>query len=176
MPTDEPPRRGFLKTATVLIGGAIGAVLAVPIIRYVGFPVGKRTVVGGDVPVPVADEAAVKPGAPPLRVQVRAPEQRDAWSKVIDVPLGAAWLLRTQDGQVKALSATCPHLGCAVDYDPAAKQFRCPCHTSAFSPDGKRISGPAKRDMDSLECSLDAGKVLVKFEHFKQDVAEKEKA
>src|SRR5262245_27296678 len=115
--SNETPRRGFLKTATALVGGAIGAVLAVPLVRYVMFPVGRRTVVGGDVPVPVVDEAAVKPGAPPLRVQIRAPEQRDAWSKVTDVPLGAAWLTRDPSGQVRALSATCPHLGCAVDYD-----------------------------------------------------------
>ena len=174
--SNESPRRGFLKTATVLLGGAIGAVLAVPIVRYVVFPVGRRTVVGGNVPVPVADEGAVKAGAAPLRVQIRTPEQRDAWSKVTDVPLGAAWLSRLEDGSVRALSATCPHLGCAVDFDPAVGHFKCPCHTSAFGPDGKRISGPAKRDMDPLECSVAEGKVLVQFERYKQDVAEREKA
>jgi menaquinol-cytochrome c reductase iron-sulfur subunit len=170
------PRRGFLKTATVLVGGAIGAVLAVPIVRYVVFPVRRRTVLGTDAPVPVADETAVKPGAPPLRVQIRAPEQRDAWSKVTDVPLGAAWLSRGDDGQVRALSATCPHLGCAVDFDPQAGHFRCPCHTSSFGKDGKRISGPAKRDMDPLPCTVQEGKVLVRFERFKQDIPEREKA
>ena len=172
----EPPRRGFLKTATVLLGGAIGAVLAVPIARYVVFPVRRQVVVGGETPVPVADEAAVKPGAPPLRVQIRAPEQRDAWSKVTNVPLGAAWLSRGPDGQCRALSATCPHLGCAIDFDAAAQQFRCPCHTSAFSPEGKRISGPAKRDMDPLDTTVEDGKVLVRFERFKQDIPEREKA
>jgi Rieske Fe-S protein len=170
------PRRGFLKTATVLIGGAIGAVLAVPIVRYVLFPVRRRIVLGAESPVPVADEAAVKPGAPPLRVQIRAPEQRDAWSKVTDVPLGAAWLSRGEDGKVRALSATCPHLGCAVDFDPQAGHFRCPCHTSAFGPDGKRLSGPAKRGMDELDAHVEDGKVLVRFERFKQDIPDKEKA
>jgi menaquinol-cytochrome c reductase iron-sulfur subunit len=174
--SNDTPRRGFLKTATVFLGGAIGAVLAVPIVRYVIFPVGRKIVVAGDVPVPVVDETAVKPGAPPLRVQIRAPEQHDAWSKVTDVPLGAAWLSRGEDGKVRALSATCPHLGCAVDFDPQAGHFRCPCHTSAFGADGKRISGPAKRDMDPLDCSVAEGKVLVRFERFKQDVAEREKA
>ena len=174
--SNDTPRRGFLKTATVFLGGAIGAVLAVPIVRYVIFPVGRKIVIAGDIPVPVVDEAAVKPGAPPLRVQIRAPEQRDAWSKVTDVPLGAAWLSRGDDGKVRALSATCPHLGCAVDFDPQVGHFRCPCHTSAFGADGKRISGPAKRDMDPLDCSVEEGKVLVRFARFKQDVAEREKA
>ncbi len=170
------PRRGFLKTATVLIGGAIGAVLAVPIFRYVLFPVSRRVVIGGDAPVPVADAAAVKAGAPPLRVAIRAPEQRDAWARITDVPLGAAWLSRGEDGKVRALSATCPHLGCAVDFDEKAQTFRCPCHTSSFSPDGKRISGPAKRDMDPLEAEDAGGKVMVRFARFKLDVSGREKA
>jgi Rieske Fe-S protein len=170
------PRRGFLKAATALIGGAIGAVLAVPIVRYVLFPAGRKVVAGADDPVPVADLGAIKPGAPPLRVQIRIPEQRDAWSRQKDVPLGAAWVSRTPDGGVRALSATCPHLGCAIDFDAQAGEFRCPCHTSAFAADGKRLSGPSKRDMDPLETTVDEGRVLVRFQRFKLDVADREKA
>jgi menaquinol-cytochrome c reductase iron-sulfur subunit len=174
MSTDN--RRGFLKVATTVLGAAIGAVLAVPLVKYVVFPTRKRVVVGADDPVPVLAETSLPAGTEPVRVAIRAPEQRDAWSKVTDVPLGAAWLSRDKDGKPCALSATCPHLGCAIDYDKVAKEFRCPCHTSSFAADGKRISGPAKRDMDPLETTVEDGQVLVRFARFKLDIAGREKA
>jgi Rieske Fe-S protein len=170
------PRRGFLKTVTVLLSGAIGAVLAVPVVRYLVFPVRRKIVIGADAPVPVIDEARVVAGAPPVRVQIVTPVQRDAWSKVEHVPLGSAWLSRGPDGKVRAFSATCPHLGCSIDYDPQKTEYRCPCHTSAFSPEGEHVSGPAKRGMDPLETSIVDGRVLVRFAKFKLDTPKREKA
>ena len=41
--------------------------------------------------------------------------------------------------QVQAWNAECPHLGCKVGYDKGDKRFGCPCHDSAFSPEGKEI-------------------------------------
>ena len=169
-------RRGLLKTITTLLGAAVGAVLAWPVIRYVIYPVGRRTVQGGADPVPVADEKAIEPGKPPVRVEVVVPEQRDGWARQTDVRLGAAWLLRSSDGTLRAFTTTCPHLGCAVDWDDANKVFRCPCHTSAFGLDGARLAGPAKRGLDPLEVSVESGRVRVKFEKFIADTAERKKA
>jgi Rieske Fe-S protein len=171
------PRRGFLKNLTVLLGGAVGLVLAVPAVRYLLFPVRRRVVEGADTPVPVIDDARVVAGAAPIRVQVVTPVQRDAWSKAEKVPLGSAWVSRGADGKLRALSATCPHLGCSVDYDATAKQYRCPCHTSAFSAEsGERLAGPAKRGMDPLDVTVEDGKVMVRWARFKLDVASREKA
>ena len=41
----------------------------------------------------------------------------DAWTTARDVVLGAAWVRRTGDDKLEALSAVCPHLGCAVGWD-----------------------------------------------------------
>lgn len=171
-------RRGFLKTVTVVLGGLVGVALAVPLVRAILFPAGRRTVDGPGEPVPVADASAVKAGGPPVRVEISSREQRDAWSKNENVRLGAAWLVKAPDGQVKAFSTTCPHLGCAVDYDPEAAKFRCPCHTSAFDPvSGERLAGPAKRGLDPLETTVDdKGRVLVKFQRFLLDTANRTKA
>jgi Rieske Fe-S protein len=168
-------RRGILKKLTVALGAAVGAVLAIPVVRYVVFPAGRRTVEGGGDPVPVADEKAV-PADRPLRVEVVVPQQRDAWAKQVDVRLGAVWLVRAPDGQLKALSTTCPHLGCAVDYDEQAKVFRCPCHTSAFALDGARQSGPAKRGLDPLPLTVEDGRVKVDYQKFVPDIADRKPA
>lgn len=61
-----------------------------------------------------------------------------------------------------AVNATCPHQGCAVDWQPEDNQFLCPCHRSAFQPDGSLISGPATQDLALLEVKAEDGQVLVR--------------
>jgi len=166
-------RRGFLKLLTAALGGLIGAVLAVPAFRFLAFPARKKVVIGPDSLVPVGQADVV--GDRPVRVEIIAPEQRDAWAKVDNVRLGAAWLVRAGT-DIRAFSTTCPHLGCAIDYDAKSESFRCPCHKSAFDTDGNRVSGPAKRGMDPLDIKVEDGRVLVRFKRFKLDVPDREDA
>ena len=37
----------------------------------------------------------------------------------------------------------CPHLGCALKWNPREHSWDCPCHGSRFSAEGKRLDGPA---------------------------------
>ncbi len=169
-------RRSFLKQLNFLFGGLIGAVMGLPALRYLLFPTTARIVTGGDEAIPVGDDQRVLAGGVPVRVEITAAERRDAWSKLTHVKLGAAWLVRGKDGQVCALSTTCPHLGCAIDFAAKTHQFRCPCHTSTFSADGTHLSGPAKRDMDPLPCAVENGTVKVRFQKYVLDTATRAKA
>ena len=54
-----------------------------------------------------------------------------------------------------AFASKCPHLGCEVDHQPGSDRFRCPCHGSEFTIDGRRVKGPAKADMKSLDIRSD---------------------
>jgi menaquinol-cytochrome c reductase iron-sulfur subunit len=158
------------------IGGTIGAVVAVPLVRYVLFPMGREVVSSSKDPIDVLDAAGLKPGAPPIRVQVNAASMRNAWAVADDVPLGAVWVRKTESGEVQALSSVCPHLGCAVDFDAEAKVFKCPCHRSAFDVNGEKVSGPSKRGLDPLPVQVDQGRVKVTFLRFRADIAEREPA
>ncbi len=40
----------------------------------------------------------------------------------------------------------CPHLGCALKYNPQEHSWDCPCHGSRFAGDGKLLNGPATGD------------------------------
>lgn len=41
----------------------------------------------------------------------------------------------------------CPHLGCALKWNPAEHSWDCPCHGSRFGEDGKLLDNPANGDM-----------------------------
>ena len=41
----------------------------------------------------------------------------------------------------------CPHLGCALKYDPQEHAWECPCHGSRFDGDGTLLDGPATGDL-----------------------------
>jgi len=58
---------------------------------------------------------------------------------------------------VRAFADTCPHLGCKVDYQPGASHFRCPCHGSEFEMNGRKIKGPANKDMKPLDVRSKGG-------------------
>lgn len=41
----------------------------------------------------------------------------------------------------------CPHMGCALKYNPQEHSWDCPCHGSRFTKDGKLIDNPATGDL-----------------------------
>jgi nitrite reductase/ring-hydroxylating ferredoxin subunit len=58
---------------------------------------------------------------------------------------GHFYLSRLEGGGFLAISRKCTHLGCTVPWLVEEKQFRCPCHASAFDIRGEVISPPASR-------------------------------
>jgi Rieske Fe-S protein len=50
---------------------------------------------------------------------------------------------RDEDGTLTAVSPTCTHLGCQVNWNRAERSWDCPCHGSRFAPDGEVLQGPA---------------------------------
>lgn len=157
-------RRRVLKWLVGLLGGAAGAIAAIPVLGAVLFPVLHRTVREAEGFLDVAAEADLDPDAP-ARVAVRA-TRHDGWSVVRAVELGAVWLTRGRDGSIAAFSTVCPHLGCAVDWVLEQRTFNCPCHTSVFGAGGEVRSGPSPRPLDALESRVESGRVLVRFERY----------
>ena len=165
-------RRRVLEAVVGALATAVGVAVAVPVAAFLSFPTRKRTVWGADEPLDVARLDALPEGKP-VRVTVKAPRRRDAWTAFSDVTLGGCWLVR-QGRSVRALSTVCPHAGCAVDWDQAGGAFVCPCHDSRFALDGTRRSGPSPRAMDALDVVVKEGRVAVAWRRFKTATAKKE--
>jgi Rieske Fe-S protein len=51
------------------------------------------------------------------------------------------------DNEPLAVSRTCTHLGCKLNYHELEGLLICPCHKSRFGKDGKRLAGPARLDL-----------------------------
>ncbi|MGQ4878934.1 FAD-dependent oxidoreductase [Billgrantia sp. LNSP4103-1] len=50
---------------------------------------------------------------------------------------------RTEAGDLKVLSAVCPHMKCIVHWNASESTWDCPCHGSRFTTEGEVIEGPA---------------------------------
>ena len=45
----------------------------------------------------------------------------------------------------------CPHMGCALKWNPAERSWDCPCHGSRFNRDGILIDNPATGNLKEKE-------------------------
>jgi Rieske Fe-S protein len=173
----EPDRRGFLKVATCALGGGMGLVIAAPVLRLVSAPAIATTVTTPKDPIDVGAIDRIPVGAAWTKVSVIAPVVSDAWTTAHDVVLGAAWLRRSDEKKIDALSAVCPHLGCAVGWDDTAKNFLCPCHNSRWNDQGQLAGqGPAKRGLDPLPIEVKDGRLRLTWLTYKLDTASRDKA
>ncbi len=155
-PGTSEPRRGVLR---VFVNGtitAIGAALAGVVGR---FAVAPRAIVEEQWlrAVPLGD---LDPGKPhPVIV---AMPREDGWSRTrANEIVFLVW-----DGLtgVRAMSATCTHLGCRVRWDDGAKKFTCPCHGGEYDANGRVTSGPPPRPLTAVEARInDAGDVEVRL-------------
>jgi Rieske Fe-S protein len=171
-PAAASGRREFLKaTACAALGGC--ALLA---------PVGAAVVVlanplrakGAPLPVQITTLSALPVNGAPRFFQV-VTERRDAWTKFPAQAIGSIFLQRTGEAEVVAFNASCPHLGCAVEYRPGIKAFFCPCHNSAFAVTGE-VEGPSpsRRGLDTLPVEIrGGGEVWIYFQNFKAGIARK---
>jgi menaquinol-cytochrome c reductase iron-sulfur subunit len=172
---DDPDRRKALKLATYGIGAGIGAAVGLPVLSLVVDPAGKQTVTTPKDPIDLGSVERLPVGPAWTKYDVIAPLVRDAWTTQHDVILGAAWLRRTSEQQVQALSGTCPHLGCVVGWDDAKKNFLCPCHDSRWTDAGEVVpgSGPAKRALDELPIEVKDGRLRLTWRRYQLDTSDR---
>ena len=119
------------------VGGlAIGALLTVPALGFVLSPLSSRRRSSGWIQVGSVELVQVgKPKA--IKVGVPTGESFD------DTPVERiVYVVRKENGQVRALTNVCTHMQCDVHWDESLTQFLCPCHGGIYDLDGNNVSGP----------------------------------
>ena len=72
-----------------------------------------------------------------------------------------ALLVHTADGEWKAFFATCTHLNCTVQYRDDLRQIWCACHNGLYDLEGRNVSGPPPRPLESYEVHVQGEDVVV---------------
>ena len=168
-PGSLPDRRSFFGALLGAGAVAVGALLSVPLVRFVLHPLLRVTTPPSWSDVGSMEEfsAAVLPVKKLITV-----EQRDGWRKMVSEK--AVYVIKDANGQLGVLSSVCAHLGCSVPWRPERNQFVCPCHVGIFAADGKLLGGPPPRDMDRLETKIENGVLKVHHQYFRQLVKDKQ--
>jgi Rieske Fe-S protein len=162
-------KRSFLAALLGVGSFVVGAILALPLIRFALFPLIRKTTELKASPVGNVGEFSSLTEPMMRTIQI---EQVDGWRKTVSEK--AVYVMKDSQGQLLVLSSICPHLGCTVPWNKEKKAFACPCHGATFAADGSRTGGPALRGMDSLATSVQDGQLLVRFQYFRQLVSDKE--
>jgi menaquinol-cytochrome c reductase iron-sulfur subunit len=162
-------RRSFLGVLLGLGSFFVASLLSVPLVRFALFPLLRRTTELKSSPVGEVGEFSSLTEPVMRTIQI---EQVDGWRKAVSEK--AVYVMKDAQGRLRVLTSVCPHLGCTVPWNKEKNQFACPCHGAVFSPEGQRVSGPSLRGMDQLETSVESGQLMVRFQYFRQLVADKE--
>jgi Rieske Fe-S protein len=70
-------------------------------------------------------------------------------------------LIRTEEGNFKALSAQCTHLDCTVQYKKSEGVIWCACHNGKYDLNGRNISGPPPRPLEPYLVNIKGGQVFI---------------
>jgi len=146
-------RRSFLFKLAVVLNGAVGAVLAVPLIGYLLGPA-RASRPGAWIALGPLDSFPI--GATQLATFV-SPVKALGDGETANV---ACWVRRVSAQQFHVFAVNCAHLGCPVRWFAQSKLFLCPCHGGAYYEDGARASGPPERGLFEYRYKI-AGNSLV---------------
>ncbi len=72
-----------------------------------------------------------------------------------------SYLIQLEDKSYAAYSLVCTHLGCIVKWEPAKRDFHCPCHAGKFDENGQVISGPPPKPLPKYKVVVEGTDIFV---------------
>ena len=134
----------FINATVALIGGGLSVLLG-------AFALGPKARASERRWIRAGTTSDLKPDEPVARVL--SVSRVDGWYRSRERE--TVFLVWDGDQTIRALSATCTHLGCQVAWVAKDKKFRCPCHGGVFGADGAVLEGPPPRPLDAIEARID---------------------
>ena len=136
------PRRLFVRA--LLGGGFLGSLLSFfyPVARYLLPPAASES---------SSDEV----------VAGQVGELKNNTGKIFRFGSKPGLLVRTTDGSYRALSATCTHLDCTVQYRGDLQRVWCACHNGMYDLNGRNVSGPPPRPLQEYEVHVRGDEIVV---------------
>lgn len=155
-PVHRDSRRSFLFKLSLVLNGAVGAVLAVPIFGYLLGPAFKKD-------SSYKSWVSLGPVSNFPEGETRLVDYRNPVTTASDGETGnvACWVRHIQGNQFQVFAINCAHLGCPVRWFEQSKLFMCPCHGGAYYEDGSRASGPPERGLFQYEFSIAGNNLMI---------------
>ncbi|HUB81649.1 MAG TPA: Rieske 2Fe-2S domain-containing protein [Bryobacteraceae bacterium] len=150
-------RRGMLIQIGVLLNGAVGVALAIPIVRYLLSPVLRERKPGYESWISLGSLDRFPAGQTRLAT-FRNPRTGPSDGVTGDIP---CWVRNVDNQKLQVFAINCAHLGCPVRWFPQSGLFMCPCHGGAYYSDGSRASGPPERGLFEYPYKVDRGTLLI---------------
>ena len=149
-------RRVFLFKLSLLLNGAVGAVLAVPILGYLLGPALKKNS-SEDSWINLGPLSNFPEGETRL-VDFRNPVTAPWDGQTGNIP---CWVRHLSGNDFQVFAINCAHLGCPVRWFAQSRLFLCPCHGGAYYEDGSRASGPPERGLFTYAHKIIAGSLMI---------------
>jgi len=141
----EKPETTRRRVMEAVLGGGIFATLAsfiYPVLRYL-------------VPPPVVDLGGDEV------IAAKVVDMKPNSGKIFRFGSRPGLLILTADGTYRALSATCTHLGCTVQYRSDMHEIWCACHNGTYDINGRNVSGPPPRPLDKFDVHVRGDEIVV---------------
>lgn len=132
-------RRNFLNWFLTTSWGALAASVLYPVARFLS--------------PPATTEAAtheVEAGV------TNDPEFIERGFKIVRFGNDPVIVLRVDDQEFRAFSATCTHLDCIVEYQRDKHRIWCNCHNGEYDLQGRQVAGPPPRPLEPFTVHLEA--------------------
>ena len=129
----DPGRRRVLNW---FLGTSVGGLLAAvvyPVIRFVIPP---------EVPEATTNQVEAGPG--------QRPGVPDKGFKIVRFGADPVIVIRVDEGDFRAFSATCTHLDCIVEYQREHARIWCNCHNGQYDLHGKNVGGPPPKPLERV--------------------------
>ncbi len=136
------PRRRFVEF--LLGGGLLASAISFlyPLLRYL-------------IPPPAADLGS------DTVIAGRVGELKRNTGKIFRFGSKPGLLFLTAEGEYRALSATCTHLDCTVQYRGDLHEIWCACHNGLYDLNGRNISGPPPRPLEAYDVHVRGEEIVV---------------
>lgn len=156
--TDGLSRRTLLVRLGIGFNALVGAMLAVPIVRFILSPLTRARRSGYESWLSLGSLDQFPAG------QTRFATYRNPVVNPWDGETAtiACWVRHLDDEKFQVFAINCAHLGCPVRWFPQSGLFMCPCHGGVYYANGSRASGPPERGLFEYRYKIEAGNLFIK--------------
>jgi len=139
----QPSKRSFLNVLLGAWAAAFAASVVYPVFRYL-------------IPPRLAG-----PTTASVKLPIKASEVKINSGTIFKFGQKPGILIRTEQGEFKALSAVCTHLDCTVQYKSDSQQIWCACHNGLYDLRGRNVSGPPPRPLEEFQVNEEGDTLVV---------------